>query len=192
MAAVLELAGSDPKPLLRRASRREIGKQAEVVGAIPPWSPLEIASNSPIQYRFDNRSDRPVYFLLVGVDANGKAVMLYSSQPLLPKASLTLPATGNRPDRQSGLVQMQAIFATAPFSRIEEVLKGDNQFVLERQQQQPLLQPLNCATALLQDLQAASAVPSNILSGATDVFALDVRQWASFCFVYRVTEPSEN
>ena len=146
--------------------------------------PPEIASDSPLQYRLDNRSDRPVYFLLVGVDASGQAMMLYCSQPLLPGASLTLPAAGNPPDHQSGLVQMQAIFAPAPFSRVEEVLKGDSQFVLERQQQQPLLQPLKCATALLQDLHTASAVPSNLLGGVADVFALDVRQWASFCFVY--------
>ena len=205
VAAVLELAGANPKPLLWRAARREIGGQGELrepttgksqnaksqllwgfPGCTPFPVPCSLASDSPLQYRLHNRSDRPVYFLLVGVDASGKAVLLYSSQPLLPGTSLTLPG-GSNSDQGSGIVQMQAIFATAPFSRVEEALKRDSQFSLERRQQ-PLLQPLNCANALLQDLHAASAVPSNLLGGAADVFALDVRQWASFCFVYRVTD----
>jgi hypothetical protein len=186
--ALLKLAGAEAKPLLRRETRRQIGGQGEAADSSPEIP--AIPSGSLIQYQLDNRSNRPAYCLLVGVDASGKAVGCYCPQPLPAGASLTVPTAGNWSEAsQSGLAQVQVIFATAPFTGVAEVLKQANQFDPERQQLLALSQLLNFATALLQDLHAASGVPSDLLAGATDVFALDVRAWASFRFLYRVTEP---
>lgn len=186
--AALELTGAEAKPLLHRETRRQIGGQGE--GADSPAEIPAIPSGRLVQYRLENRSEHLAYCLLVGIDVGGKAVASYCPHPLLPQASLTVPATGNWSEAsQSGLAQVQVIFATAPFAGVGKVLKQLNQFDPERQQALVLPQPLELAAALLQDLHAASGVANDLLGGAADVFALDVKAWASFRFLYRVTEP---
>lgn len=193
----LELVASTSQPLIWRSTGQGKQGQREVPLA---KGLLSLERGSRLQYRLENESEQSLYFLLVGLEASGKAVALYSPPPagesdssenpspaafpaIPPGGSLTLPWRESSP---SGWVQRQLFFAPSPLTRAMAALKEEL-----KASQPPLLtlnQPLALAESLLADLHAASAVPASLLGSATDVYGLDVRNWASLSFVYQVVD----
>lgn len=166
-----------------------------------------VSSGSQIQYLLENKDERPVYLMLLGLDSGGNAIALYSPEEqsdintnggnyqlsdrlIKPGETLIVP----QPDDSikwlvagaTGIAEIQLLFSQAPFTNTLETLsdrphlKGDKEQVLE------LPNPLEVARALLRDLDAASQVPSETVVAKEDVYALDVNTWASFSFVYQV------
>jgi hypothetical protein len=213
-SATLELVAPTTYPLIRRETQRHppLAKPAiaaatdrpslnSATGALP-----YLVSGSRIQYRLENYSDRPLYCLLVGTDANGQAIALYPFQletaeegqpslgdrPILSGESLILPhPSASVPwliSGETGLVEVQVIAACAPFKKTLEALATLEEFKPDKEQLLSLHQPLAIATAILEDLHQASAVSPELGGDATDSYALDVRAWASLSFVYQVVE----
>jgi hypothetical protein len=87
-----------------------------------------------------------------------------------------------------GLVETQIIFSEAPFDRTLAALEGGMQQVRDAQPIRVLLNPLQVARAVLEDLHAASMTGAMNAGISTDDFALDVNIWATLSFVYRVIE----
>ncbi len=170
---------------------------------------------SRIQYRLENYSDRPIYFMLLGFDTNGNAIALYKIQSLqeaqesdnkpslidaliAPGETLTLPQSPVATDwvvpDPSGLVEIQLICSRAPFTKAIAALKAARRPKGEGEQIGDLFNPLDVAQAVLQDLHAASAMSianssSYALDSTTtvsDSYAFDVKAWATFSFIYQV------
>ncbi len=160
-----------------------------------------IAIGSQIQYRVSNRSDRPVYLLLMGLDSNKSAIALYPisptsanslEKPLLqniiinPGETITVPS--NFVDFQwlthtpAAVTETYLIFSIASFtSALAALQNGIQAPTAEKEYVGALSNPVEVASAVLQDLHNASGNKPDI-----DTYHLDVNTWASLNFVYQV------
>lgn len=159
---------------------------------------LSVNTGSLIQYRLYNDGDRPVYFMVFGSDSSGRLLVVNSDgetsvprpmQPIAPGANLSVPsagAIGLEVSRAIGLVETLIIFSESPFDRTLTALQGGMQQVRDASPIRVLLNPLNVARALLEDLHTASMTGVEEVGISTDDLALDVNVWATLSFVYRV------
>ncbi|MEH2246672.1 caspase family protein [Nostoc sp.] len=162
---------------------------------------------SRMQYRVQNQSDRPVYLILLGLNNNHTAIAFYpwetpqepntaDTKPLLkqvviaPGETLTLPQTNAASEwvisGPAFFCEQQLIFSTAPFSETLAALNPANYSTAEQGPISPLLNPLDVAQALLQDLHNASALKTEMNGTAADSYILDVNNWASLSFSFQV------
>jgi hypothetical protein len=162
---------------------------------------------SRIQYRLENYSDRPLYFMLLGFDPSGNAIALYEIQasqesqespkkpPLInaaiaPGQVLTLPQSPTTfnwvVSGPAGLAEIQLICSRAPFTNAIAALEVARRPKGEGEQIGDLFNPLDVAQALLQDLHQASAVSPDLIGTVSDTYALDVNAWATLSFIYQV------
>jgi hypothetical protein len=146
-----------------------------------------------VQYRIENYSDRPLYLMLFALDSNGNVFTIYapkSSQleelKILPDKNLTWPQpnTANELKIQSfpGIAQTYLICSSEPFTNA--IAAMGNQI------QQPgaieLVNPLEVAQAVLQDLHQASGIAPETIGAAADTYTLNVNNWVTFNFNYQV------
>jgi hypothetical protein len=160
---------------------------------------------SRIRYRLHNYSDRPVYFLLLGLDSAGNMIALYPGTfaPDASGMSDTPPMTNNAiaPDiitvlpqaltqsewvinGPAGMGEVYLIFSRHPFTQamaaLETAIRSSGVYRLG-----VLSNPLDVAYAILQDLHQSSSVVSKPDAPA-DTYVLDVNTWATLSFVYRI------
>ncbi|MBN3909535.1 MAG: caspase family protein [Nostoc sp. NMS1] len=177
--------------------------QTRLITSLPtPIVPI----GSRMQYRVENQSDRSVYLILLGLNNNHTAVAFYSwetpqepntadTKPILkeiviaPGESLTLPQNTASQWVISGPAsecEQQLIFSTTPFSGTLAALNTAKYSTAEQQPIGPLLNPLDVAQALLQDLHNASALKTEMNTTAADSYSWDVNNWASLSFSFQV------
>ncbi len=159
---------------------------------------LSVNAGSLIQYRLYNDSDRPVYFMVFGSDSSGRLLVVNSdgetsvprpTGPIAPGANLSVPsasAIGLEVSRAIGLAETLIIFSESPFDRTLVALQGGMQQVRDASPIRVLLNPLNVARAVLEDLHTASMIGMEKVGISTDDLALDVSVWATLSFVYQV------
>ncbi|MEH1981931.1 MAG: caspase family protein [Nostoc sp.] len=174
--------------------------QTRLTASLPtPIVPI----GSRMQYRVENQSNRPVYLIVLGLNNNHTAIALYSWEtpqepntedikPLLkevviaPGETLTLPQTNAASEwvisGPAFFSEQQLIFSTTPFSATIAALNAAKHSSAEQRPIGPLLNSLNIAQALLQDLH----LKTEINGTAADSYILDVNNWASFSFSFQV------
>ena len=166
-----------------------------------------IPANSQIQFRVKNTNNQPIYGILVGMDAAGNAIAFSSPQSLnkspdnsrkdnllkdlLVESGETLaipnPSTARMKARgPMGVAQMHLIASYSPFEATLKAINSTQRLKMEEEQVVYLEKPLTVAKAILEDLHQGSAVDSEVTGSASDVYALDVRAWASLSFVYQI------
>ena len=166
-----------------------------------------IAANSQIQFRVKNTNEKPIYGILVGMDAAGNAIAFSSPQPLskgqdnsrkdnllkdlLVESGETLAIPNLSTARMKargpmGVAQMHLIVSYSPFEETLKAINSTQRLKMEEEQVVYLEKPLTVAKAILEDLHRGSAVDSEVTGSASDVYALDVRAWASLSFVYQI------
>jgi hypothetical protein len=179
----------------RRASRTNTSNAVlSSVNNAP--SILKIPRGSQIQYRLENESLHPVYVMLLGIDGGGSAIALYPQKTnsfdlvILPGESITIPQISNPfkwiVSEPSGLAETHVIFSRAPFTQTLAALDSMNHPRGDQRRIARLLNPLEVARAVWQDLHQASAVTTEILGISSDSWAIDVNAWATLSFVYEV------
>ncbi|QMS91683.1 caspase family protein [Nostoc edaphicum CCNP1411] len=185
-----------PRVVMQRETVRAFKTETPIKKSLPtPIVPI----GSRMQYRVENQSDRPVYLILLGLKNNHTAVAFYSwetpqepntedTKPLLkevviaPGETLTLPQTNGAP---AFFCEQQLIFSTAPFGGTIAAL-NTAKYSTEQQPINPLLNSLDVAQALLQDLHNASILKTEMNGTAADSYILDVNNWASLSFSFQV------
>jgi hypothetical protein len=207
--ATLEIIGTlTPRAVIQRETLRT---QSTDTSSKKPFNPElgdipTVSVGSKIQYRVENMSDRPVYLMLLGLNSSRSAIALvpwYKStepdssevKPVLkdmvisPGETLTIPQTTAgfewMVQGPTSLSETQLIFSTAPFTQSLSALEAAKHPKAEQQRIQPLINPLEVAQAVLQDLHNASAV-KDMNGTAADSYVLDVNHWASLSFIYQV------
>jgi hypothetical protein len=152
-----------------------------------------------------NDSDRPVYFAVFGSDSAGRLSVLGTegtdsvarmSRPIAPGENLTVPAAGASlfegfangwaVSGPIGLAETVIIFSESPFAQTLAAIEAEMQQTRDALPIRVLLNPLNVARAVLEDLHAASIPGVQKVGISTDDLALDVNVWATLSFVYRV------
>ncbi|MEA5619262.1 caspase family protein [Cronbergia sp. UHCC 0137] len=179
-------------------TRKITNPQGEAIPTIPVGSRM--------QYRVQNLSDRPVYFMLLGLNSRSSAIAFYpwqvsqqlgdsETKPLLqniiiaPGETITLPEIAAVSEWVipgiSLFCEHQTILSTEPFTETLNALGSIDYPIGNRKPIAALSNPLEVAQALLQDLHHASAVVTETTSTATD-YILDVNNWASLNFSFQV------
>ncbi|MDJ0717979.1 MAG: caspase family protein [Prochloraceae cyanobacterium] len=207
--ATLEIIDGKDRVLISRQTARHNSKSSsgENSSVNEGDTLTEIESGTQIQYRLENYSDRPLYFLLLGIDAEGNAIAFYSPQSknesaqnggssslknnIIPKEeSVIIPQPTDSVSwiisTSQGIAKLEIIFSIAPFENTIKALAVKKHLKGEKEQVVELPNPLEVARALLSDLHGASAVSEKITASSSDVWALDVNTWGTLSFVYQV------
>ena len=166
---------------------------------------LSMSKSSRSRCILYNESDRPVYFAVFGSDSAGRLSVLGTegkdsvagmSRPIAPGENLTVPAAGAilfegfangwAVSGLIGLAETMIIFSENPFAQTLAAIEAEMQQTRDALPIRVLLNPLNVARAVLEDLHAASIPGVQKVGISTDDWALDVNVWATLSFVYRV------
>jgi len=165
-----------------------------------------IPVGSRMQYRLENLSNVSVYFILVGLNNYQSAIAFYpwivqrdinsAKKPFLQEIVIPAGETLIIPQNEttSGWLfptraffcEHQLIFSTATFSKTMLALSSAKYSAADQQLIGTLSNPLQVATALLQDLHNASGVSPDIVSNIADSYVLNVNQWASLSFCFQI------
>ncbi|MBE9225283.1 caspase family protein [Phormidium sp. LEGE 05292] len=160
--------------------------------------------NSSIQYKIHNYGDAPIYFILLGIDANGGAIALlparskpnlneqgsntFATEVINPGETINFPPTDSPfkwvVQGSAGVVEIQLIFSRAPFSQTLETLESAKISDFGRLTNLP--NPLEVAKAILNDLHQASGSMIDAIAPSPDTWVLDVNNWATFSFIYQI------
>jgi hypothetical protein len=202
VAASLEILAPEAKVLIKRSTiRAAVSKQqAEVNHQSNILDMVTVANGSRICYRIHNYSDRPIYFMLVGLDSSSNAIALsLVKDSFIPAGqTLSIPQTGSSFEwlihGATGLTETFLICSIAPFTQTKTALEAAI-VNTETERIEKLVNPLDVTNAILQDLHQASTLvqgqelPSLVAetsSTSSDSYALDVQAWATLSFVYQV------
>jgi hypothetical protein len=155
------------------------------------------------QYKIENLSDRPIYSILVGLNNYQDAFAFYPWEVFLqtdipptkpqlievlipPGKTVKIPenhpiAGWLLPTRYT-FCEHQIILSTAPFKETLTALAIAKYPTTDQQAISPIVNPLEVAQAILQDIHNASNVTTDI----NDAYVLDVNNWASLNFSFQV------
>ncbi|ACK64648.1 peptidase C14 caspase catalytic subunit p20 [Rippkaea orientalis PCC 8801] len=183
----------DQRQTTRRVGEGEKAQETPLADLTKPsHGLLQVPRGSRLQFRWQNLGDRPIYYLLLGIDARARTLAYLPPEAALiaPGETLVVPSptlglnwtVASTP----GWEQILAISCSSPFKKTFETLRQSTPSKPDQGQILLLNTPLTVAQALLQDLHGASAVKSELLGTATDSYALDVKIWATLSFVYQV------
>ncbi|WP_066384685.1 MULTISPECIES: caspase family protein [unclassified Anabaena] len=205
----LEILGISPKVVLQRETLRNLSsQQSHSPTRNQPVAIPTVPVGSRVQYRVQNKSQQPIYLMLLGINNHRTAIAFYpwqivsdsdnspNNQPLLqpvvipPGETVTLPQTATTSGWMiSGPTyecEHQLIFSTSPFPETLKALETAKYPTGDQQPITTLVNPLVIAQALLQDLHNASNVKAEMNGTANDYYILDVSHWASVNFSFRV------
>lgn len=213
--ATLEKVESQIQPLLqqetlawRQRSRNSPLPPTNRTGKGSAEGLLPLAAGSRIQFRLENDSDRPLYYLVLGSDSNGNLMVFYtpsgaitvgesttttiatSAAIIATGETVTLPPTiptfqwlVRGPDR---LVETFLLCSRAPFTQTLTAITASLHPVGNTAALYTVPNPLDVAQAVLQDLHQASDPAAQVAGAPPETWALDMDAWASLRFVYQV------
>ncbi|MBW4612032.1 MAG: caspase family protein [Desmonostoc vinosum HA7617-LM4] len=209
--ATLEIFGVSPRIVMQRETVRTLSAETSMSKSLKTQhseSTAVVPIGSRMQYRVQNQSDRPVYLMLLGLKNNKTGVAFYpwttlqetnisDTKQLLtqvvipPGETLTLPQTTTASEwvvsGPAFFCEHQLILCTHPFDETLAALYAAKNPTTDQQPIGSLLNSLEVAQALLQDLHnAATTVKAEINGTAADSYVLDVNNWASFSFNFQV------
>ncbi len=188
---------------LGTASQDNILQPPGYEGIAMPTIPL----GSRLQYKVENLSDRPIYLILVGLNNNQNAFAFYPwevfpeteippTKPQLIEILIPPGQTMKIPDNQSEpgwllptrytFCEHQIILSTVPFQETLAALATTKYSTTDQQTISPLVNPLEVAQAILQDLHNASKVKTDMNITTNDAYILAVNNWASLNFSFQV------
>ncbi len=222
--ASLEIITPEPKVIMQRETlRASLSSQVladkktkdKLTSPMAEGSIPTLSIGSRIQYRLENYSSSPIYYMLLGFDTNSNAIAFYKIQsspqadesenklPLIsaaiaPGETLTLPksleASSWIVSGPVGLAEIQLICCREPFTKAIAALEVARRPKGDGEQLGDLFNPLEVAQAVLQDLHTAStkitaktsSYALDSIGTVSDTYALDVNAWATLSFIYQV------
>ncbi|MCJ8281290.1 MAG: DUF4384 domain-containing protein, partial [Rivularia sp. ALOHA_DT_140] len=208
--ATLEVVNKKlPRALMQRQTRLTLGMETSPKKTQDNSSPgiPTVNSGSKVRYRVENNGDRPLYLMLVGLNNSKNPIALYpwyqdddseenSSRPelkqvvILPGETLLVPKSNagfewvmSGPDFWC---ETQMILSTEPFTQALNALEEGKHSTSDKQRISPLLNPLEVASSVLQDLNQATINKGDLQNLPTDSWVWNVNHWVSFNFIFQV------
>ncbi|MBD2594704.1 caspase family protein [Nostoc spongiaeforme FACHB-130] len=202
--------GISPKVILQRETLRTVDTKTTkkpLSTQHSALSTLTIPIGSRIQYRIQNKGDRTVYLMLIGLKNHRTAIAFYpwqtveepntsETKPVLQQViipageTITLPhntATSGWPISGPAYeCEHQLILSLAPFTTTLKALETAKYPTGDQQPIGALVNPWEIAQAILQDLHNASITTAEMNGTANDLYQLNVNHWASFNFSFHV------
>jgi len=179
-------------------------KASARAGLIPSNTVNNIARTKPInigdrlECQIENFGDQPLYVRIFCLDPRSKVLTPnfiatpYANDGVIPPAAtLTIPypkAPMNwAVSAPQGMVDVQVVISRSPLLQVAKTLEASQRQASSLNGLIAIPNPLQVAQALLEDLDRAGK-PSEFgnLANISDVWMLDVQQWATFSFNYQV------
>lgn len=208
--ATLEIVNNKKKPhtIMQRQTRQALGIESskKQENGSSPGIPT-VSTGSKMRYRVENTRDRPLYLILLGLNNSQNPIALYpwhednqseenSKKPELQQVIISPGQTLIVPENNAGFewvisgpdfwCETQMIISTAPFTQTLKALQEGKHSTGDAQRISPLLNPLEVASSLLQDLNQASVTKDETQNFPADSWVWNVNNWASFNFVFQV------
>ncbi len=176
-------------------------KYPEFLPSVKEGKLPSIPRGSRIQCRLENYSDRVIYFIMLGFQTGANAIAFFphsssSSLPsvrngsIAPGQSVIIPAPATTFDWAvaglPGVCEIQLIASPFPFTGAMAKLQEGMISTVKGERIDNLLNPLDVAQAILQDLHQGSGVTSDRIGIISDSYVLDVKAWATLSFIYEV------
>ncbi|WP_235526615.1 caspase family protein [Nostoc piscinale] len=196
--------GISPKVILQRETLRTLDTKTLPKKVLStPIVPI----GSRIQYRIQNKGDRTVYLMLLGLKNHRTAIAFYpwqtaeepntsETKPVLQQVIIPAGETITLPNNTatSGWAisgpayecEHQLILSLAPFTTTLKALETAKYPTGDQQPIGALVNPWEIAQAVLQDLHNASITTAEMNVAANDLYQLNVNHWASFNFSFHV------
>jgi hypothetical protein len=195
--------------LTQRQTRRALGMETSsknIDNVSSPGIPT-VSTGSKVRFRVENTGDRSLYLMLLGLNNSKNPIALYpwykdndseenSSKPELQQVVIAPGETLIVPQTTAGFewvisgpnfwCETQMILSTAPFTKTLIALDEGKHSSRETHRISPLLNPLEVAKALLQDLNQASIKKDETQNLSADSWVWNVNYWASFNFLFQV------
>jgi hypothetical protein len=199
------ISGITPRSLMQRETVRVSGQSNhKLLTSEAGYIPI-VPIGSRLQYRVENLSHRPIYFMLLGLKSSRSAIAFYPMQStqepnaqtkpqfkeivIAPGEIITLPKSATNSEwvipGSADECEHQVIFSTAPFTQTLAAVQAAKYSTADKQPIIELSKPLEVAQALLLDLHNASAA-TETTSQSPDFYALNVNNWASLSFIFQV------
>ena len=151
-----------------------------------------------LECQIENFSDRPLYVKIFCLDPRSKIltphfiVIPYANDGMIPPyESLTIPypkASINwAVSAPKGMVDIQVVTSRSPLLQVSQILETSQRQSSSLNGLIAIPNPLQVAQALLDDLDRNTQLSDfGSLSNISDVWMLDLEQWATFTFNYQV------
>lgn len=204
--AILETIAPSEQVLMQRSTVRAVWPtpKVSVASTSPQEGMVKLPISSSIQYKIHNYGNAPIYFILLGIDANGSPIALlparstsnlneqgsksFATQVISPGETTIIPAKDSPfkwvVQGPSGVVEVQLIFSRAPFSQTLATLENAQISAFGRLTNIP--NPLEVARSVLDDLHQASGNMTEAIAAPPDTWVLDVNNWATLSFIYQI------
>ena len=198
----------DPSLVLQRQTLRQLSSVTTLnssLNSLQLQHLPQLPQGSRLQYRLENRGYCPIYYLILGVDANGQTIAYLPPQQrnqaqqtahLSPGETKLIPSSSRGPNwtlaGNRGWGQMMIVGSQFPFTKTSKTLAEFPGFKIDHGQIFTLEEPLRIAESLLGDLNISGAsgtsraFPGELAGTFTDSYALDSSTWATLSFVYQV------
>ena len=198
-----------PRTLIQRQTKPTLGMETstkKVENVSSPGIPT-VSTGSKMLYRVENTGDRPLYIMLLGLNNSNNPIALYpwykdeeaeenSSKPELQQVIISPGETLRIPKTTAGSewvmsgpdfwCETQIILSTSPFTKTLVALEEGKHSSRETHRISPLLNPLEVASSLLEDLNQASISKDETQNLSADYWMWNVNHWASFNFLFQV------
>lgn len=176
-------------------------KYPEFLPSVKEGKLPSIPRGSRIQCRLENYSDLPIYFILLGFQTGANAIAFFPHSPssslpslrngsIAPGQSLIIPDPAATFDWAvaglPGVCEIQLIASPFPFTGAMAKLQAGMISTVKGERIDNLLNSLDVAQAILQDLHQGSGVTSDRIGIISDSYVLDVNAWATLSFIYEV------
>jgi hypothetical protein len=204
--AILETIAPNEQVLMQRSTVRApwTTPTVSVSSTSPKEGIVKLPISSSIHYKIHNYGDAPIYFILLGIDANGSPIALlparytpnpnetgsnsFATQVITPGETTIIPPNTSPfkwvVQGPAGVVEIQLIFSRTPFSQTLKTWEDAKISAFGRVSTLP--NPLDVVKAILHDLHQASGNLPEAIAAPPDTWVLDVNNWATLSFIYQV------
>ncbi|MBE9221621.1 caspase family protein [Cyanobacterium stanieri LEGE 03274] len=166
------------------------------VGATPNISQqkqlINISAGSSFSISIYNENDYDLYYMIMGFNASGRAIAYFSTKNVMVNAreTFTIPDPQNTikliDNGNQGIGELIIICSQSPFNNTFNQLYKNSKNSLEEESIIILENPASIAQSILLDLHEGSGVTGDLVANLSDVYALDLSNWASFNFIYEI------
>ncbi|WP_069789377.1 caspase family protein [Cyanobacterium sp. IPPAS B-1200] len=153
---------------------------------------INISAGSSFSISIHNENDYDLYYIIIGFNSSGRAIAYFSTENVMvnaqetfvipnEKSSIKLIDNGNQ-----GIGELIIICSQSPFNNTFNELYKNSKNSLEEESVIVLENPVAVAQSILLDLHEGSGITPDLVPNLSDVYALDLSNWASFNFVYEI------
>ena len=162
-----------------------------------------LVKNTEIRLTLNNTGEQQLYALILGVDSDCNIFAVYTPTEstletevqlkdleIASGSKLMIPSAASswkwKVPESTGINTLYVVLAVRPFEQTLKAFANQQNYKLNQEQVLNVTNPIDVVNALLQDLHDNSSVEPQLLPG-NDVYALDVKRWATLNFVYEVS-----